>query len=249
MGLASAHVELEDRLTVPSAEGLDLDLVLAGLGSRSSALLVDLVLQSIALFVLGLFAGAFGDAGIVVVAIGGFAVLLGYPVLAEAFGGRTIGKRLLGLAVVSVDGSPATFLQAVIRNVVRFVDALPGTYTVGMISVLATRRSQRVGDLAAGTLVVRRAARPAAPSFERTWAPDPGTVATAPSGADATAVTADELAAIRSFLGRRHELAPAARQQLGVALAERLRPKVAGIPLDGGPEAFLEAVVAATART
>ncbi len=241
-------VELEDRISLPSAEGIDLDLVLAGIGSRSLALLVDLTLQMLALFLLALVADALGDGGAAFASVGAFLVLLGYPILFEAFnGGRTLGKAWLGIAAVADDGTPLRFLPAVIRNVVRVVDSLPGTYTVGLIAVLATERNQRVGDLAAGSLVIRRprvhstvpmgaiatppAAVPGPPPEMATW--------------DVTAVTADEVAAIRSFLGRRHDLAAAPRFQIADALARQILPKVAGVPAADGPEAFLERVAAA----
>lgn len=246
--LASAAVELDDRLTLASAEGIDLDLRLAGIGSRGSAFLVDLALQAIALGLAGLVAGAFGDLGRAFLAVAAFLVLLGYPILAEAFGGRTVGKALLRLSVVSTEGTPITFLASVIRNLVRLVDSLPGTYFVGIAAVLLTRRSQRVGDLAAGTLVVHR---------DRSRSGSDGSAspraATAPevvlppeaAGWDVSSVTAEEVAAVRSFLERRSDLDPSHRANLAQTLSFQLLPKVAGVPLDGGPERFLERVVAA----
>lgn len=226
---------------MPSAEGIDLDLVLAGLGSRGVALMVDLLLQALLVALLTIAAGSAGDGGVAFAAIALFLVLLGYPVLFEAFnGGRTLGKMMMGIAVVTGDGTPIGFLAAVIRNVLRFVDSLPGTYTVGMVSILATSRNQRVGDLAAGTLVVRRPRRHAS-------APAVGwTVPAAPPPElaqwDLSAVTAEEVAAIREFLGRRQQLQPVARAQIGDALARQVAPRVAGVPLDGGPELLLERI-------
>jgi uncharacterized RDD family membrane protein YckC len=79
-----------------------------------------------------------------------------YPVLFEAGRrGATPGKRVLGLRVVQASGAPMGFGQAVVRNFLRFIDAMPGfTYGFGVASCLATRRFQRLGDLAAGTVVV-----------------------------------------------------------------------------------------------
>lgn len=240
-------MELDDRLTLASAEGIDLDLRLAGIGSRGSAFLVDLVLQAVALGLAGLVAGAFGDLGRAFLAVTAFLVLLGYPILAEAFGGRTVGKALLRLSVVSTEGTPITFLASVIRNLVRLVDSLPGTYFVGIAAVLLTRRSQRLGDLAAGTLVVHSGSRsrrdgsatlgPATP-FDSGLPPEA-------AGWDVSAVTADEVAAVRSFLDRRRGLDPSHRANLAQTLSFQLLTKVAGVPLDGGPERFLERVVAA----
>lgn len=241
-----AGVEIDDRLTLPNAEGIDLDLRLAGIGSRGVALIVDLVLQTLVLFLAGAVAGAFDSWGAAFFAITAFMVLLGYPILAEGLAaGRTFGKALMHIAVVSTDGTPITFLAAVIRNVVRLVDSLPGTYFVAIASVLFTKRSQRVGDLAAGTIVIHRGRiggtrTPLGPAAQDASPPLTGT-----ERWDVSAVTADEVAAVRSFLGRRAELDPGHRSNLAQTLAFQLMPKVAGVPLEGGPEAFLERVVAA----
>jgi uncharacterized RDD family membrane protein YckC len=244
-------VELDDRLTLPSAEGIDVELSLAGVGSRSVAQLIDLAIEAGVVALVTFLAASAGELGAAVVPVVAFAVFLGYPIAFEGFnGGRTIGKAIVGLTVVGADGAPAGFLAVVTRNVVRFVDLLPGTYLVGLIAVLATERNQRVGDLAASTLVVhrRRAVRASAP--ELGWAPSPSLLAADLALADMarwdlSAVTADELSAVRSFLSRRGELAPEARAQLAQAFAAQLAPKVAGVPLDGPPELLLERIVAA----
>ncbi len=238
-------MELDERLTLASAEGIDLDLRLAGIGSRSVAFLVDLALQAIALAVLAAVGSAFGSLGAAFYAVAAFVVLLGYPILAEAFAsGRTVGKALLKISVVASDGTPVTFLAAVIRNVVRFVDALPGTYFVGLAAILLTARNQRVGDLAAGTLVIHRSRPGGERGASSGLALDPALGADA-AGWDVAAVTAEEVAAVRSFLERRADLDATHRADLAQTLAFQLLPKVAGVPLEGGPERFLERVVSA----
>ncbi len=241
-------MELDDRVTLSSAEGIDLDLVLAGIGSRGAAVLIDLALQSAALLLVGLLAGQLGDAGVAVLAVASFLVLIGYPILAEGLAsGRTVGKAVMRLQVVADDGTPVTFLAAVIRNLVRVVDTLPGVYAVGIACVLATRRNQRLGDLAAGTLVIRRGAPQTTAGGRMEFGA--GTASTADlehaAGWDLSAVSADEVAALRAFLARREELDPGHRADLAQTLAFQVLPKVAGVPLDGGPEAFIERVVAA----
>ena len=157
LGVASSAVELDDRITLAGAEGVDLEVVLAGLSSRVAAALIDLTLQVLAILALVALGALFGDAGMVIASVGGFVVMLGYPVLAETFvAGQTLGKRALGLAVVRIDGSPVTFLGSTIRNVLRVVDILPGTYLVGAVAIFFSPRNQRVGDIAAGTLVVQK---------------------------------------------------------------------------------------------
>ncbi|CAN5288402.1 hypothetical protein BH20ACT3_BH20ACT3_04950 [soil metagenome] len=242
-------MDLDDRVTLASAEGIDIDLHLAGVGSRGIAYLIDLSVQFVAMAAVLSLGSTFCDIGLAFAAVGTFLVLLGYPIIAEGFaGGRTLGKALIRIRVVSTEGTPITFLQAVIRNLVRVVDALPGVYLVGIVAALLNRRGQRVGDMAAKTLVVHRE-RPAVvgPPVAGS-APDQAAGASLPDDVgtwDLSAVTADELAAVRSFLGRRHELSAEHRANLAQTLSFQLLPKVAGVPLDGGPEVFLERVVAA----
>ncbi len=236
-------MEYEDRLRIPTAEGVDLDVVLAGLGSRFAALLVDTVIQVVVVGAAGLVLGLLGDLGAAVFAVVAFLVFFGYPVLFEVVGGgRTPGKRLTGLRVVGAEGGPVAFVPSAVRNVLRLVDALPGTYTVGMVAVLATARNQRLGDLAAGTLVVRD--RVAVPDADLSA---PVTVELPPDAAtwDLSAVSAEEVATVRAFLLRRPQLTPEARGRIGADLAGRLVPRVVGPPTAQGPERFLELVVTA----
>jgi uncharacterized RDD family membrane protein YckC len=79
---------------------------------------------------------------------------LAYFVVLEALTGRTVGKMIMGLQVVSLDGEPYDLAACLIRNVLRIVDGLPAFYIVGLISVAVTSKKQRLGDLAAGTTVV-----------------------------------------------------------------------------------------------
>ena len=86
------------------------------------------------------------------------AVLFGwsYFILLEwLWNGQTLGKRLFGLRVINEDGSPARFIAVFVRNLVRVADFLPGLYGFGLVSIVLSSRSQRLGDLAAGTYVVR----------------------------------------------------------------------------------------------
>jgi uncharacterized RDD family membrane protein YckC len=246
-------VELDERVTLPGAEGIDLDLVLAGIASRAAALVLDLVVQALLIGALAIgVTGLSENVAVSILAVGSFGVWFGYPILLEAFAeGQTVGKRALGIAVVRTDGTPAGFLAAAVRGVVKVIDLLPGVGTVGLVSMVATKRCQRLGDLAAGTLVVRRAARPQAVAggpvgFDAVasgYAPPPGTETW-----DTTGLSLEELAAIRAFLDRRAQLDPGQRALIAQTLAEHVLPKVAGVPLDGGPEVFLERLAWARGR-
>lgn len=243
---------VDDRVTLVSAEGIDLDLRLAGIGSRSAALALDLLIQVLLVLLLTSIASTFGAIGAAGLAIASFLVLIGYPVIAEsAFDGRTVGKQALGLRTIMDDGSPLTFVAAAIRGLVRVVDLLPGVGLVGMVSILATERSQRLGDLVAGTLVVHDETAAARRRDVVSNAQQDLGFGIAPvlspeqAGWDVSAVSPDDLVAARSFLARRLELDPYHRADLADRLAQQLQPKVSGVPFDGGSELFLERVVSA----
>lgn len=241
-------MEYEDRVTIATPEGVELQLTLAGIGSRMIAALIDLTIQGGLYLVLALaLAAGSPDAGfgVALFAVAGFLIVFAYDVAFEVLAaGRTPGKRLAGLRVVRSGGRPVDFVTSAIRNVLRIIDVLPGLYAVGMISVLATRRNQRLGDLAAGTLVVRERlggrARPAGPA--PFLPPAAGAVAW-----DVSGVGSGDIATVRSFLARRAELDPAAAERLAADLAARLRPMVAGAPQNLPPEQFLEQLAAAKA--
>lgn len=249
----------EDRISIATPEGVDLQLTLAGLGSRAVARIVDQAIQTgliIAVTVLAASVGGSGDGAAVgvVFLLVLFLVQFGYDVLFEMMAsGRTPGKRWSGLRVVRADGGPVGFLPSAVRNLLRLVDFLPGVYAVGMVAVVASPRNQRLGDLAAATLVVRErrgGRRSTAPPAAVPVAASPPPAGGAEAAAwDVSAVTPEELATVRRFLERRPGLTPDARTRLAADLAERLRPKVVGPPPDQRPEAFLEALAAAkTAR-
>ena len=247
-------MEYEDRVTIQTPEGLDLQLSLGGVGSRFTAALVDFLIQNAIVFAAAFAlvgAGVLTDIdggiglGVATFSVVLFLVIFGYDILFEVFAaGRTPGKRLAGLRVVRSGGEPVGFLTSAVRNLLRLVDFLPFMYAVGMVCILVTSRNQRLGDLAAGTLVVRE--RHAA--ARRAPVPRP-TVAEQDAFAtwDVSAVTPDDLVAVRSYLERRPELDAAAGADVAWALATRLRPKVAGAPRNLDDHAFLAGVAAAKA--
>jgi uncharacterized RDD family membrane protein YckC len=236
-------VEYEDVRTIATPEGVELALPLAGIGSRFMGLLLDLTVQYVLLIGCALLAfyALGGVAGDIAVAIASLLLLLGYDVLFEVLGGgRTLGKRVAGLRVVLDTGAPIGLRASLIRNLLRLVEGVALLYVPAMISVLATGSNQRLGDLAAGTLVVRDPrAQPAVepaphdPSAYASW--------------DVSAVSQDDLLAVRTFLSRRDQLDERARRDLAAHLAGRLRPRVAGVGGASGDEQFLERLAAAKA--
>jgi uncharacterized RDD family membrane protein YckC len=238
----------EDRITITTPEGLDMAMTLAGVGSRFVAQSIDSTIQItvlIAAWIAFVGTNAAGGVGDALFALTFFLIFLAYDVAFEVLAsGRTPGKRWSGLRVVRSGGQPVGFLTSCIRNILRLIDILPGFYLVGVVSILLTKRNQRVGDLAAGTIVVRaRRGRPATVSDLPPRRTEPG------STWDVSAIGMEELAAVRSFLERRDKLTAAARAELGRTMAERLRPRVGGIPPESrlGSEAFLEQLVRAKA--
>ena len=243
---ARAPVGFEDRLAIATPEGVEVELTLAGIGSRFIAAGMDFAIQIAVLVALGLLLQPAGDAGFAIFTSLAFALIFFYDVLFEVLGrGRTPGKRASGLRVVGPGGRPVTLARSAVRNLLRLIDILPGFYAIGMTVIFITRRNQRIGDLTAGTYVMRdrygdRSVAPGAavpqvdPAAAATW--------------DVSAVSADEVAAVRSFLERRSVLKPQARSQLASQLASHLRPRVGGAPAGMRDEAFLELLVAAKAE-
>lgn len=241
-------MELEDRVTIATPEGVELEVQLAGLGSRFIAGITDLIIQVVLLILLVVLTGVISGGGhldIAAFVIGVFLLWFGYPIGFEVLArGRTPGKRFTHLRVVREGGSAVDLPASAIRNFMRLIDGPTLMYIPTVVSIMATRRNQRPGDLAGGTLVVREEPlttrqesaslhAPLLPSWE-SW--------------DMSAVSDDDIATARQFLGRRDTLDRVARQELARRLAEGLSAKIAGAPHDGGAERFLETLVEAKSR-
>ena len=235
---------LDDRVTIATPEGVSLELVLAGVGSRFMARLLDTLIQLGIIIALAFAIGATSAPGTfrAVARVLIFLVIFAYDVPFELWnGGRTIGKAAAGIRVTATDGDRIGFFSSAIRNIMRIVDFLPAFYAVGVTSMVSTKRDQRLGDLAAGTIVVRDrfpglASHQAAP-------------ATVPVGAvatwDVSAITPGELATVHQFLDRRLSLPLPVRAHFANELANRIGPRVAGAPYGAHPEYLLEGVVVA----
>jgi uncharacterized RDD family membrane protein YckC len=156
-----------DQLNIETPELVAIEMPLAGIGSRFVAILIDYLIWGAAFLVLGVMAAIiipalhfFGGvsanwaAGIFFLIV--FLLQWGYFALFEAFSnGRTPGKRVAKIRVIHQSGRGVNFLEALARNLVRFVDYLPGFYAVGVVAIFVSKRNQRLGDMVAGTLVVR----------------------------------------------------------------------------------------------
>ena len=138
-------------------------------------------------------------------------LLLGYPVACESlWNGRTVGKAALGLRVRTKEGAPIRFRHAAIRGALGLVDFWLTLGAAATISVLVTRDSQRLGDLAAGTLVLRERTAASLTSSAFAFYPPPGWEAYA-GALDVGAMTPDQYGLVRGYLLRASEMTPAAR--------------------------------------
>ena len=150
---------------VETPEYVVFDFELAGLASRALAWGIDaLVMAALSvalLIVVGLAGIVLGAFAVAVYLAAAFVLQFGYfAVLEWAQQGQTVGKRVMGLRVLRLGGGRVGFYEAMVRNLLRVLDSLPLTYLAGAGTILASRRRQRLGDLLAGTVVVRESRRP-----------------------------------------------------------------------------------------
>jgi uncharacterized RDD family membrane protein YckC len=149
-------------LVVATPERVSFDFQIAGLGTRAIAQIIDLLivaLVEVAVVFFAIAAGAVTNSGTVlwlIIIVFSFINVFGYFWVSEAmWSGQTVGKKAFRLRAVGDRGEPLTFMQAGIRNIVRIVDFLPYGYGVGMIVLFANGKGKRLGDIAAGTIVVK----------------------------------------------------------------------------------------------
>ncbi|MFD9864505.1 RDD family protein [Streptomyces alboflavus] len=230
-----------------TGEAVALELRPAKLPSRALAVLIDMVVAWSAYLAvtLGLLAtaGSLDDAAVAAIAVATFVlVLVGVPIAVETLShGRSLGKLACGLRVVRDDGGPIRFRHALVRGAVGVVEILMTFGVVACIASLVSERGRRLGDVFAGTLVVRE--RVPAGRTECVPAPPPGLVGRF-AELDLSAVPDGLWLAVRQYLTRMGQLDP----QVGWAMAERLANDVVartGAPAPEGvpPAAFLAAVV------
>jgi uncharacterized RDD family membrane protein YckC len=165
---------MESLLRIPSVTGVDLELRVAGPGGRSYAFIIDWhirVLAALTWLLIGVVAlpsgwpvlpGETANAAFVYVVLLPSTALyfLYHPILEIAMRGQTPGKRIAGVRIVTLaDGGSPSVGALLIRNVFRLIDAAPGLYAIGLIATLLTKYSVRVGDIAAGTVLVYDEAR------------------------------------------------------------------------------------------
>ncbi len=250
MGLMSKPPrQLDSRIEIVTPENIAFHYVLAGPFRRLPAFLVDVLIRAvvlaIALAVCVAAAGiALGGIGIGLFLVIWFGLSWFYGGVFETmWNGQTPGKRLFGLRVLNVDGQPINALQAVLRNVLREADAMPlfgfvPMYTLGLASMAVNNRFQRLGDLAAGTIVVVESRGNLGDLAAMTDREVIDFAASLPPGFRATRALGHALAA---YVNRRARFTPAHRYEIAAILAGPLAERL-GLARDTNPDLLLRAL-------
>lgn len=242
--------------TLVSGEGVELDLPLAGPGSRAVAAAIDLAVQGFATFVVFVVIGVAAP-NADTAAIAAFTILLvlvvfgGYPVVMEwTTRGRTLGKAAMGLRVVRDDAGPIGFRQAFVRGVCSLVLEKPGMLlplgtAAGLVTATSSPSWKRIGDLLAGTVVIQDRGAPilpATPVAPSAWLWEWAT------RADLSGIDDDLALALRGFVARAHQYRDAARDAVEADLAARVLAVVSPPPPLSAPGALLVTVLAERRR-
>jgi uncharacterized RDD family membrane protein YckC len=264
--MRSPTARTDDRYSFATPEQLDVSYDIAGLGSRFLAALVDtlvLITALIALDSLGFFGlssifevirSLFGLSGFAAEAwayafllLLNFAVIWGYYLIFEAvWHGQTPGKRLVGIRVIKSGGYPLRFSDSLVRNLVRIIDFLPGYYGIGAVVMLIDRHSRRLGDLAAGTIVVREPsdlridALDPPQSAPRAIGSEPGSLVPSAPAYDLARLTSRDESLLREYLARRPSLPRDAADRLATQIAGNLARKLDHDLGAEPPDAFLQ---------
>ena len=262
------RIGFDDQLNIETPEQVDLRFNIAGIGSRFVAILLDhlivLAMYVIEVFLMVIFdvklpqAYAHSDIAhkwfLAIMIFFNFVLFWGYFALFEAFWqGQTLGKRVMKLRVIKDSGRQITFFESLARNLLRLIDYLPGLYLVGVITMLCNKLNKRLGDFAAGTLVIHERVdeQPLLYQTSTTILP-PATLATpspwqqnVPSLFPADAIAklgGQDLLIIDTFFARMLDLPMDTRAAMASRIAGQMTAKM-GQPLpEANPERVLESI-------
>ena len=259
--------DASDDLIVSTPERVAFQYEIAGIGSRFLAQFIDVVIIVIIQLVITIAAAAVaglfnaGELAALIELILSFILIAGYFMISEAaWNGQTVGKRSVRLRVVGDHGEPLTIGQAVIRNLVRIVDFLPILYAVGIVAMFSNRRAKRLGDFAAGTLVVRDRERislydlgSTAANAPTPTAPPVASIWSTPEGSEAPAATTPALSSpvarpldsnlrrlVVAYAARRESLPSYRRETLAKEAENALRAALPDVVASAGPLAALD---------
>jgi uncharacterized RDD family membrane protein YckC len=244
----SATLATEDILVIETPERVPLHFGLASIGNRFLACAIDHAIQALALGIIAVgflvaassadFEGMLSSApkwvyAVMILVL--FLILTGYFAFFEwLWSGQTPGKRWLKLRVIREDGRPITFWEASVRNLIRSFDMMPAPfYSIGLISVFSTSRDQRIGDMVAGTVVVRER-EAEAPAFAEVFASPVSDPALRRSfkpvefTGNTNSLTESEIQVVETFLRRRWDLPDVPRQwmawRVSLPILYKVRP-------------------------
>ncbi len=271
----SRHIiEAEETLIIETPERVPLEFALASIGNRFLAVAIDHFIQYFSIFLIAWFflslagytssdlADAPGDLltempkwTIAILIIVLFLIFAGYFIVFEwLWNGQTPGKRLLKLRVIREDGRPLTLWEAIARNLLRICDAVPGfilpVYSIGLIVIFLSNRDQRVGDIFAGTVVIRERTDEA-PTFAETFSNRVTDTAfsrvqkSVVVEANVSLLSEREVEVVESFLRRRWDLTERQRLWMSwrIALPIMYKLKPGYDPQDFTYEGFLEEIL------
>ena len=244
----SATLSTEDILIIETPERVPLHFALASIGNRFIACAIDHAIQGLVLGLISISAAIIASFSFIEQSLSSapkwvyavmilllFLIFAGYFAFFEwIWNGQTPGKRWLKLRVIREDGRPITFWEAAVRNLLRSFDMMPlPFYSIGLISVFSTNRDQRVGDMVAGTVVVRER-EAEAPAFAEVFAAPVSDPALRRSfkpvdfQANLSSLTEAEIQVVETFLRRRWDLADVPRQwmawRVSLPILYKLRP-------------------------
>jgi uncharacterized RDD family membrane protein YckC len=270
----------EETLIIETPEHVELSFALASLGNRFLACAIDHAIQAVSIVLVSLIATAISteidrfttstiekitSGNLWVTALVGlvtFAIIFGYFAFFEAlWSGQTPGKRWLRLRVIKEDGRPLNSFEALLRNILRLADIFPPPfYSIGIFFVFANARSKRLGDLVAGTVVIKERTSEA-PSFNEVFVEETDDTVDTGYGFDIArrriaqpvafkgeirTVTAAEIEVVEAFLRRRYDLPELPRQwmawRIALPLLDKVRPQFE--PETFNYEGFLEELLA-----
>lgn len=272
--MASTLIQTEETLIIETPERVPLEFALASIGNRFLAVAIDHFIQYLSIFLIAWFALSLAGSSlssivdapdqvlsempkwtIAVLIVVLFLIFAGYFIVFEwLWNGQTPGKRLLKLRVIRDDGRPLTLWEAIARNLLRIGDAVPGfilpVYSVGLIVIFLSGRDQRLGDVFAGTVVIRERTDEA-PTFAETFSTRITDVAFTRvqkiSGikVNISLLTDREVEVVESFLRRRWDLTERQRSWMAwrIALPIMYKLKPAYNAEDFSYEGFLEEIL------
>jgi len=229
----SPATTLSDKHTIETPEQLRLDFAIAGIGTRFLAMAIDTLIQiavaiamTVVLGLSGAVLAAAGTGSMWMVALAVFSYFLlfyGYFIFFEIlWNGQTPGKRSMGIRVIKESGRPLTAGESIGRNLLRIVDQLPGFYGIGIVAAVLNSRNMRLGDMLAGSIVVRESSLAA-------LRPDWQTANTDHTRERILGVgelSAEDLNLIDSFLSRRAGLSEDVRSTMAGQILAKLRMKL-----------------------